>query len=456
MVVCPDCFKKQRRIDELEEQVVRLKVKLKYEERKTKNGYFGSSTPSSKKPFKENTKVEKNEGGAIKGHRGRGRKSFSVEEADIVKCWAVEENKCPDCDVDLILKDIVERSVVDIDSVKAKKILNRSERKECPLCKKTFSKKPVMLPKFLYGNELIAQAITMHYQNGIPVGRIEDIFGNNLVKGSLHNIFHLVAQLWESAMSKLIEEYRKDPAKHADETGWRNNGDSGYSWLFCTEKISIFQFADTRSSRIPRGIFGEKKLPGVLVVDRYGGYNKVPCKIQYCYEHLLRKVTDLGTEFKEEAEVQCFVDKFAPLLAEAMSLRTLPISDEAYYKKARKIKSKILKIINSPSRHPGIKEIQIIFKEKKKRLYHWVKDRRVPADNNRAERDLRPTVIARKVSFGSQSQKGAATRSVLMSILQTAKKRLGNQTVAEWFKEALDKIASNPDIDPFSLLPPPN
>lgn len=456
MTICQDCLKKQRRIDELEAEVVRLKAKLRYEEKKTKDGYFGSSTPSAKKPFKESTKEKKNEGGAIKGHQGKGRKSFSAEEADIVKYLAVEEDKCPDCHVDLILKDIVERSVVDIAPVKAKKILNRCERKQCPLCKKTISKKPVMLPKFLYGNELIAQAVTMHYQNGIPVGRIEDILGDNLVKGSLHNIFHLIAQLWEPALVKLIEEYRKDPAKHADETGWRNNGDSGHSWLFCTEKISIFQFADTRSSKIPERILGTKKLPGVLIVDRYAGYNKAPCEIQYCYEHLLRKVTDLGVEFKEEPEIQCFVDKFAPLLAEAMSLRTLPISDNAYYKKARKIKRKILKIINAPSRHPGIKEIQIIFKEKKKRLYHWVKDRRVPADNNRAERDLRPTVIARKVSFGSQSQRGAATRSVLMSILQTAKKRLVNKTVTEWFKEVLDKIASNPDIDPFSLLPPPD
>ena len=114
----------------------------------------------------------------------------------------------------------------------------------------------------------------------------------------------------------------------------------------------------------------------------------------------------------------------------------------------------MLKIIDFPSRHLGIKEIQIIFKENKGRLYHWVKDRDVPADNNRAERELRPTVIARKVSFGSQSEKGAQTRSILMTILHTAQKRLKDQTLEDWFKNALDQLAFNPALDPYSLLPP--
>ena len=67
--------------------------------------------------------------------------------------------------------------------------------------------------------------------------------------------------------------------------------------------------------------------------------------------------------------------------------------------------------------------------QKKHRLYHWVLDRRVPAENNYVERELRPTVIARKVSFGSQSENGATTRSVLMTILHTAAKRLKNQSL---------------------------
>ena len=83
----------------------------------------------------------------------------------------------------------------------------------------------------------------------------------------------------------------------------------------------------------------------------------------------------------------------------------------------------------SPSCHQGIKTIQYIFLNNADRLYHWVNDRDIPADNNKAEQELRPTVIARKISFGSQSKKGAETRSILMTILQTAKKKLKNNFV---------------------------
>jgi hypothetical protein len=41
----------------------------------------------------------------------------------------------------------------------------------------------------------------------------------------------------------------------------------------------------------------------------------------------------------------------------------------------------------------------------------------IPADNNKAERALRHLVLKRKISFGSRTQKGADTLSVLASVL---------------------------------------
>jgi hypothetical protein len=83
-----------------------------------------------------------------------------------------------------------------------------------------------------------------------------------------------------------------------------------------------------------------------------------------------------------------------------------------------------------------------------------VTDRRVPADNNRAERDLRPTVIARKVSFGSSSDAGAETRSILMSVLHTLNKGRGKASLESSFKNILDKIAENLDVDVATLVLP--
>lgn len=56
--------------------------------------------------------------------------------------------------------------------------------------------------------------------------------------------------------------------------------------------------------------------------------------------------------------------------------------------------------------------MQDIFRSNRQRLCHWVENRDLPTDKNRAERELRPTVIARKTSFGSPSDAGAKTREV--------------------------------------------
>src|SRR3974377_53736 len=102
-------------------------------------------------------------------------------------------------------------------------------------------------------------------------------------------------------------------------------------------------------------------------------------------------------------------------------------------------------LAQAPAQHPGIQKIQNIFRDHTKRLFHWSKSPRIPADNNRAERELRPLVIARKISFGSQSEAGARTRETLMTVLHTLRKRVPD--VATAFQAALDQLAEQPDAD---------
>ena len=452
---CESCFQKQQRIDQLEEEAVSLRAKLRCRQDKDIKPFFGSQTPSSKLPFKENTREanRNNKGGAKKGHKGNGRKSIPIDKADEIIDRFVEERECPDCGSMLEYKETILRSIVDVCLNKAKKIIYRCEVKRCARCCKTISNKPPVLPRNKYGNNLIANSAIMHYFHGMPLKRLENLWGEEVIEGNLIKTFHRLGNLWKPAIAKLKEEYRTSPVKHADETGWRTDGESGYSWLFCTDNISIFNLKDTRSGKVVKEVFGIKKLPGVLLVDRYGAYNKSPCKIQYCYAHLLRRLEDMGKEFPEKKEVQCFVSALAPLLAEAMHLRGSPISDTKYYNRAKKLQAEIRKIIRAPSEYPAVQNYQDIFRKNDHRLYHWVKNRSVPADNNRAERELRPTVIARKVSFGSQSEEGAATRSILMSIIHTASKRLKDKSLEEWFVWTLEEFSKNPEVDPISLLP---
>jgi transposase len=450
MTYCKECLSKQQKINNLEEEISTLKSKLHYQERTAKEGFFGSSTPSAKLPVKPNRQKEhqRNRGGGKVGHQGHGRASICEEDADKVEKIPIG-NVCPDCGSPLEDKGIKARTVIDCQPVKIKKIVYHLQRKRCPKCKKVISARPQgVLAKCLYSNQLLAYVAIQHYIYGNTLGQIEKQTG--IGYSSLIDAMHQLSKRLKDVPNALIEAYRGSLVKHADETGWRTDGNNGYAWLFCTPKISIFRIRRTRSASVPREVFGEKPVSGVLVVDRYNGYNKMPCSIQYCYAHLLRTVKDLEKDFPENAEIKSFVEALASQLANAITLRTLDITDKQFKRQAAKIKNEIINITNRQAKHPAIQKIQGIFREKADRLYHWADDRNIPADNNLAERELRPLVIARKISFDSQSDAGARTREILMTVLHTLKKRTADVTIA--FKSALDKLAEQADIDPYEAV----
>ena len=450
MTYCKECLNKQQKINELEEEIFSLKSKLRYQERTAKEGFFGSSTPSSKIPVKPNSQKanQRNRGGGRVGHKGHGRASIPEQDADKIEKIHIG-NTCPDCGSTLEEKGTRARTVIDCQPVEMKKVVYYLERKRCPKCKKLISARPPgVFAKCLYSNQLLTYVAVQHYIYGNTLGQIEKQTG--IGYSSLVDAMHQLSKRLKDVPNALIEAYRDSEVKHADETGWRTDGQNGYSWLFCTPEISVFRFRKSRSASVAKEVFGEKSLPGVLVVDRYNGYNKMPCSIQYCYAHLLRTVKDLEKDFPENAEIKSFVEALAPQLTNAISLRTLDITDKQFKRQAAKIKNEIINITNSQAKHPAIQKIQDIFREKAKRLYHWADDRNVPADNNLAERELRPLVIARKISFGSQSDAGAKTREVLMTVLHTLKKRTTDVTPA--FKSALDELAEDGDIDPYKAV----
>ena len=450
MVYCKECLEKQRKINELEEEIASLKGKLHYQQRSAKEGLFGSSTPSSKIPVKPNSSAAhgRNRGGGKPGHKGHGRSSIREEDADEVLSLGVGD-VCPDCGSTLEQKGTRTRTVIDCQPVKMKKVVYYLGRKRCPECKKLITARaPGVFAKCLYSNQLLTYVAVQHYIYGNTLGQIEKQTG--IGYSSLVDAMHQLARRLKNVPESLIQAYRQAAVKHADETGWRTDGQNGYSWLFCTPEISIFRFRRSRSASVPREVFGEKIVPGVLVVDRYNGYNKMPCSIQYCYAHLLRDLKDLEKDFPENAEIKSFVEALAPQLAGAISLRTLDITDRQFKRQASKIKNEIISIINSQAKHPAIQKIQDIFREKAGRLYHWAKNRDTPADNNLAERELRPLVIARKISFGSQSDAGARTREILMTVLHTLKKKTSDVTIA--FKSSLDKLAEQADIDSYKAI----
>ena len=446
---CAQCVKLQDEILRLRAENKSLKDKLRYQQRQINEGYFGSSTPSAKKPFKANTHAERKNGGARNGHRGFGRATLALEQADEVIALDATHD-CPACRVRLESLDTQTRTVMEVVPARVKKVVYQLTRRRCPCCRRVYAAKaPGVLPKCQLGNSALAYLATEHYLHQVTLGQLAERLRMPL--GTLIQALHHLARIFQDVPDRLIAEYRRALVKHADETSWRNDGRNGYAWIFCTPTIAIFRVRLTRAASVAQEVFGEEALPGTLVVDRYAVYRNARCRMQYCYSHLLRLVQDLGKEFPEAGEVQDFVAAAAPLLAQAIKLRNLPITDEIFYLRADQLKSEIEHVMHNPACHAGVQKIQNIFRENAPRLYQWARDRTIPADNNLAERELRKLVIARKISFGSQAEAGAKTRETLMTVLRTLQKRRPGEVRAN-VQACLDELVHAPQAEPFALL----
>jgi hypothetical protein len=138
------------------------------------------------------------------------------------------------------------------------------------------------------------------------------------------------------------------------------------------------------------------------------------------------------------------------LLRKAIKMHRGTTDLAEYADEAVAIRNEIVAACGREAIHPGIQKFQNIFREHPERLFQWVKSPEMPAKNNFAERGLRPIVIARKTSFGSQSAKGMKRREILMAFLHTAKIR--GLDPGGTFKEALDVLSLDPTADILPLL----
>ena len=367
-------------------------------------------------------------GGGQPGHRGVGRRIFSQAEADETRIAEVSSSTCQDCECLLSRQSSNGRVVYEFERERVKKIYYEIERKVCPGCRKIVSGKVEnAFARMSFSNELIVEVAEQHYVLGRTLGQIAERCGLNYA--TLAESLKQIGKKLEPTLEKLKVDYRQESVRHADETGWRTDGGNGYSWYFGSKKVSLHLFRQTRSASVVREVLGTEQLQGVLVVDRYSGYNRVPCSMQYCYAHLLREMKTLETEFETNEEIKNYTERMKLHLTDAMQLRKRNLTESEYFAQAETIKLKILELSQRQARHPAIRKWQDFFLEKAARLYQWCHSRAIPAENNYAEREIRKVVIARKMSYGSQSEEGAKTRETWTSILQSLKKREKNPRV---------------------------
>ena len=433
-----DAVKEENRL--LKARVAQLEKRLGRDVRDAREAPYAENTPSSKRNFKKDSPEERRrrQGGAKPGHEGHGRKAVAAEEAD-ERRGAEAPATCPDCGAALVRLAPGTRVLRDVPPPRFRTVYWTVGRGMCPCCHKTFEGVvPDVMPRFAATNMALAVNADDHYRHHLPVGVVSRRMGFN--KSTILDEMRALAEILRPCVRRLWRWLRESKVRHADETTWPCNGAHGqYAWGFFAKFVALFLFWKTRVGAVPGTVLAGVR-DGVTVHDGYTAYD-TPCEdaSQQCYAHVMRRFERLLKKEPENKEYRAFVPKMRGLLSEAMKLRTKGLSPEDFAREAKRIRQKIEKMMDAQARDPALQGLQSWMRERRGELFRWTESPDIPAENNRAERGVRGLCIARKTSFGGQSEDALWVRGTMQSVMESL--ALLYDDPAEVLAEALDLYA---------------
>jgi transposase len=343
--------------------------------------------------------------------------------------------RCPDCDYPLRGGSVWwERQVVDLPPPEPVVVTQHTFiRRWCPVCRK-WCVPPLpadlALGQGRLGLGVASLVATLRTALRLPIAQIQlylaTLHGLHLSRGGIVDLLRRVAQVAEPAVQDLRAQAQASPILHADETGWREDGQHGYIWLLTTPgsaPVCYFERDASRAHAVFDRLRGDT-FAGHLVTDFYGAYNSYPGKHQRCWVHLLRLLHDLKERHPHDVAAGAWARAVRRLYDRAIAFvhatdPPAPAQRQAYYDKLVAISHRLgLRYAQAPKDHPCRATAKLLLRHEAE-LFQFVLVPGLSADNNLAERRIRPLTVARKISGGTRSPEGSAVRTRLASLFGT-------------------------------------
>jgi len=244
------------------------------------------------------------------------------------------------------------------------------------------------------------------------------VHGLALSVGAIVGALQTVAARAEPVVAQIRQRIRASPVAHVDETGWREDGSNGYVWTFSTPAARVFVRGSRERAVLEHEIGTD--YAGVLVSDFYAAYTSYEGRHQYCWAHLLRDVDELVAQHREDAVVRGWADGVHALYQRATVRAAEP--DPRVRRQERQRCETELRALCAPYLGVAAAPQRVLCERittHLAELFVFVEDPGVPATNNAAERSLRHLVTARKISGGTRSAAGTATKMTLATLFGT-------------------------------------
>lgn len=466
----------QQQVDALAHEVSTLRAENERLREQTRRSSRNSSQPpSGDAPGAAPRRRRESSGrkrGAQPGHEGHQRTLYRVEQ-----CRSVTDHRpaaCGACATALSGDDLhpMRHQVVELPEVKPLVDEHRLHQLRCPACGETTrARLPADIPASGYGPRLVATVglLSGPYRQSERQTQqaLEDFYQVEVALGTVNTLRQEVSEAVAEPVEEAAACAHAQEVAHADETGWVQGNSDGnnpqrrkaWLWVLVTTWVTVFQVHLSRGQEAAKALLGE--FAGSLVTDRWSGYGWYPlARRQVCWAHLIRdfhKIAERGAASQRigegllEQARQLFAlwhrVRDGSLTREGFAAAVVPIraavqqwlAEGAAYDVARGEKSARAKTARTCRELLKVEEA----------LWLFVRVEGIDPTNNAAERAVRPAVIWRRTSFGTQSAAGSQFVARMLTVMLTLRSQQRN--VLEYLTAACE--AARQGRPAPSLLP---
>jgi transposase len=395
--------------------------------------------------------------GGQPGHPGHTRTLLPVEDVDEVV--VLKPAQCTHCQAPLSGDDPTpwRHQVIELPPIKPVVTEYQWHQLACPACGETTrSPWPAGVPSRTYGPRVQATVAlcTGAYRLSKRTTQqvMDEVFGVPLSVGTISPL----EQATTAAVAAPIEAARRyvheQEVAYLDETSWRQGSKRAWLWVAVTSWVTVFVVRMSRGGQVARELLGEE-FAGILVTDRYSAYNWYPVRWrQLCWAHLLRDFEAMRSRGgRSEAIGDALLAQTRQMFTWWHRVREGTLQRSTFRSYITPLRREVERLLEA-GRRSGIPKTAGTCRDILKRreaLWTFVQVEGVEPTNNMAERAIRPAVLWRKGSFGTQSAEGSRFVESMLTVVATLKQQRRN--VLEYLTAACE-AALQGEAAP-SLLP---
>lgn len=426
----------QKQNQELIKRIISLEEKIARLEKTSQN--------SSKPPSQDQNNPKRNQSlrnktgqkpGGIKGHRGRTREQVSNPDK-IIEC--MPEDNCEECGGELRKNESkVAEKRQEIEIPKIEPTVTEYQKIEvvcsCGHCNK--GKFPSHIKAYLQiGPVMKSYMIYLNTVQLIPFNRLtelsRDIFNFMISQKTIENALDEGAKKGKTVYQSIMGMVKKNKWTGSDETGTKVNGKKWWEWVWQNNQASYYAIEKSRGYQVVKTHFGED-YEGSLCHDCWSAHNNTVAKSghQQCLPHIQRDLNFLIEKYHSK-----WAYDLNGFLLSAQKARDKIWSDDFDSKLRQNIilsyQERFSGFLVKSSQQKDILRLQKRVVKHQNEILFFMNDPDIPFHNNASEGAIRMFKVKQKISGGFRSHNGANRHSILLSIIETAKKQKMNLLLA--------------------------